>query len=361
MLMRHVGRLFGRHHAAYYLGGIVVSWTSFVLAMMVLYHLARLDLPRRRAERAVLLTAIFPVRVLLRRHLQREHVSAVHRPGVLSVPHETVADGRRRGGACDRDARHRRADVARAGVDGVASRPRPTPRDRAIAAAGLALSLVGFVWYCAYVYTLSGNPFEWAATLQRWNYQVGGAPWTAPLTLMGRLVTHPYAFLAGERVGFYDVLYGVTGILFLAAVPFVWRRLGAAYGLFMLTNLLAAAVVWGVRRRWPLLLGPVSLLHLAGVAPIAGRRNGPRRGVRAVLHARSRALHDDPSAVLNARLKPSRSADGMAAASGLLSEPRTARRLPLPPRARGLPRVARRRRSRCRSSHAGRGRARRRA
>ena len=43
-----------------YLGGIVVSWTAFVLAMIVLYYLARLDLPARRAERAVLLTTIFP-------------------------------------------------------------------------------------------------------------------------------------------------------------------------------------------------------------------------------------------------------------------------------------------------------------
>ena len=37
-----------------------MSWVSFVLAMVVLYRLAALDLPRRRAERAVLLTAIFP-------------------------------------------------------------------------------------------------------------------------------------------------------------------------------------------------------------------------------------------------------------------------------------------------------------
>src|SRR4051812_33729628 len=58
MLMRHVGRLFGRTSADLYFGGIAVSWVAFVLAMLVLYQLARLDLPARRAERAVLLTAI---------------------------------------------------------------------------------------------------------------------------------------------------------------------------------------------------------------------------------------------------------------------------------------------------------------
>ena len=57
--MRYVGRLFGRarrplprrHHRV--VGGVRA-------AMVVLYRLAALDLPRRRAERAVLLTAIFP-------------------------------------------------------------------------------------------------------------------------------------------------------------------------------------------------------------------------------------------------------------------------------------------------------------
>src|SRR5258708_30703794 len=49
----------------------------------------------------------------------------------------------------------------------------------------------------------------------------------------------------------YDTLYGVTGILFLAAVPFVWRRLGAAYGVFMLFTLwlpMSSGVFEGVGR-----------------------------------------------------------------------------------------------------------------
>jgi hypothetical protein len=35
----------------------------------------------------------------------------------------------------------------------------------------------------------------------------------------------------------YDSLYGVTALAFTAAIPFVWRRFGAAYGVFMLVNL----------------------------------------------------------------------------------------------------------------------------
>jgi hypothetical protein len=52
-----------------------------------------------------------------------------------------------------------------------------------------------------------------------------------------RLVTEPYRYLTTERMAVYDTLYGVTGILFVLSIPFVWRRFGAAYGLFMLLNL----------------------------------------------------------------------------------------------------------------------------
>jgi hypothetical protein len=250
MLMRYVGRLFGRHHAAFYLGGIVVSWTSFVLAMVALYYLARLDLPRRQAERAVLLTAIFPFAFFF-------GVIYSESTFLLFTVLGFYLFRRRRwltaGAAASVGIATR--------VTGVLMWPalawtawreaEPEPRGRAFAAAGLMLSLAGFAWYCAYVYSVSGHPFEWAATLQRWNYQVGGAPWKAPLTLIGRVVTHPYAFVADERVGLYDVLYGVTGILFLAAVPFVWRRLGGPYGLYMLVNLLlplSSGVFEGVGR-----------------------------------------------------------------------------------------------------------------
>ena len=85
MLMRYVGRLFGRSPGDLYLGGIVVSWLSFALAMVVLYRLAALDLPRRRAERAVLLIGDLSVLLLLRRRVHREHVPAVHPAQFLRV------------------------------------------------------------------------------------------------------------------------------------------------------------------------------------------------------------------------------------------------------------------------------------
>ena len=60
LLMRGVGSLLGRRGFDIYLGGIIVSWTAFVLAAIGLYTLTRLDRSRRQAERAVLFVTVFP-------------------------------------------------------------------------------------------------------------------------------------------------------------------------------------------------------------------------------------------------------------------------------------------------------------
>jgi hypothetical protein len=250
MLMRYVGRLFGRYHAAFYFGGIVVSWTAYLLAMVALYYLARLDLDRARAERAVLLISIFPfafffgmiysestyllftvlaflwfrTRWWIPAGIAASIAIATRTPALLMWP----------------------------SLAWIAWRTaQPNGRDRAMALLALLLAVSGFAWYSFYIYQESGNPFEWAATLQRWNYQVGGAPWRAPIDLVSTLVAHPYAFIAGTRMGLYDTLYGLTGIAFLLTVPCVWMRFGAAYGLFVLLNLLvplSSGVFEGVGR-----------------------------------------------------------------------------------------------------------------
>jgi hypothetical protein len=250
LLIRLVGRLFGRQHANYYLSGIAVAWVCFVLAMVVLYHLARLDLSRPRAERAVLLTAIFPfsfffgvaysestfllfavlafywfrTRRWIPGGLSGALATATRVPGILMLP----------------------------ALAWIAWREaQPTRRDRIGAIAALVLAASGFGAYCFYIYQLTGNPLEWAATIRRWEYYPGGAPWMAGVRLVGRLITHPYAYLTTDRMAPYDTLYGVAGILFILAIPFVWRRFGAGYGLFMALNLwlpLSSGVFEGVGR-----------------------------------------------------------------------------------------------------------------
>ncbi len=236
LLMRYVGRLFGRAPSDVYLGGIVVSWAAFVIAMVVLYRLARLDLPRRRAERAVLYTAVFPFAFFF---------GVVYTEATFLL--FTVLAF-----YCFRTRRWMAGGVAGAlaaatRVNGIMALPAlawvawrqsgPAMRDRIRAAAGLVLVACGLGAYSLYIYWISGNPLEWAAAIQRWGYYPGGAPWMPLVNLVRILVTHPYSYLVSDRVAPYDTLNGVSAILFAVAVPFVWRRLGAAYGLFMAANL----------------------------------------------------------------------------------------------------------------------------
>ncbi len=250
LLMRWVGDLFGRHHAIYYIAGIFVSWACYVLAMVALYYLARLDLARRGAARAVLLTTIFPFAFFF---------GVAYSESTFLLFTVLAFYGFRTrhwllGGSCGAIATATR-------VPGIMMIPalawiawrtaEPTTRDRVGAIAGLCLAAGGFGLYCLYIYHLTGNPLEWAATLQRWNYHPGGAPWLAPAHLVRQLGTHPHRYLTTDPMALYDTLYGVTGILFVLAIPFVWRRFGAGYGLFMALNLwlpLSSGVFEGVGR-----------------------------------------------------------------------------------------------------------------
>jgi hypothetical protein len=250
LLIRAVARLFGRQHAAFYISGIAIAWLSFVLAMVALYHLARLDLPPPRAARAVLLTMIFPFSFFF-------GVAYSESTFLLFVVLAFHGFRTRRwllGGLCGAVATATR-------VPGVMILPalgwlawrqaQPTVRDRGYAAAGLVLAASGVGAYSLYIYQRTAQPFEWAATLERWGYYPGGAPWTAPVSLVRQLVVHPYLYLTTNPMAVYDTLYGVTGILFAVMVPLVWRRFGAAYGLFMLLSLwlpLSSGVFEGIGR-----------------------------------------------------------------------------------------------------------------
>ena len=250
LLMRHVGRLFGRTPADLYLGGLVVSWVSFVLAMVALYYLARLDLPPRRAERAVLLTAIFPFAFFFG-VVYSESTFLLFTVLAFYLLRTRRWIGGGLAGAV--------AGATR--VTGIMMWPalaliawrsaEPTTRDRVWALIALVLAASGFGAYCAYIYTQSGNPFLWAVALQRWGYYPGGWPFAAPWHLIQMLLTHPYVYLATDRMAPYDTLNGVSAIGFAVAVPFVWRRLGAGYALFMLANLwlpLSSGVFEGMGR-----------------------------------------------------------------------------------------------------------------
>jgi hypothetical protein len=237
LLMRAVGSLFGRRGFDVYLGGIVVSWTAFVLAAIGLYCLTRLDRSKHHAERTVLFVMVFPFSyffgivyseaLFLAATVWAFYFFRTRRwllGGLLgAVATATRVNGIMMGPAL---AWIVWSDWAAMNV-----------QQRVRALAGLVLVGAGIGTYSLYVYTLSGNPFEWAAAIQRWDYHPGGAPWLAPIRLIQTLLTQPYEYLTADPVAICDTLNGLSALAFLAAVPFIWRRFGAAYGLFMAANL----------------------------------------------------------------------------------------------------------------------------
>jgi hypothetical protein len=265
LLIRYSTRLFGPDGANMYVAGIVVSWLAFVAAAVALYFLARLDLSRRQAERAVLLLTIFPFSFFF-------GVVYAESLFLLLTIFSFYAFRTQRwiaGGVAGALATATR-------VNGILMWPalawiayraaQPTARDRVFAAIGLLLVPMGIAAYSFYIYRLSGNPFEWASTIQRWGYHPGQTPWTAPLKLLQDLTTHPYEYVTGTPMGPYDPLYGVTAIAFVVMTPFVWLKLGTAYGLFMLLNLslpLSSGVFEGLGRYCSVLF-PAFIL-LAGI------------------------------------------------------------------------------------------------
>ena len=249
LLMRAAARPFGRSAAAYYLGGIAVSWTAFALAMVALFHLARLDLDDDGATRAALLTAVFPFSFFF-------GVVYTEAAFLLFTVLTFYAFRTRRwalGAVCGAIVTATRVNgiLMAPALAWIAWRQAQSPRERTLALIAVGCTGIGIAAYSVYVYAISGNPFEWAASISRWGYHPGGAPWLAPVTLVQRLATHPYRYLTTDPMAPYDTLYGVCGLIFLFATPFVWWRFGAAYGLFMLANLwlpLSSGVFEGMGR-----------------------------------------------------------------------------------------------------------------
>jgi hypothetical protein len=253
LMMRYTGGVVGSELGTLFLAGILVSWLSFMAAMVALYFLARLDLPRRQAQRAVLLAAIFPFSfffglvysesLFLLLTLLTFYAFRTQR-WMLGGVAGALATATRVNGILMLPAL---AWIAFRSTESTES----TARDRVMAVVGLLLVTAGIGAYSFYVYQLSGNPFEWARTIQRWGYNTGGAPWTAPAALLHNLLTRPYEYLSTEPMAPYDTLYGITAIAFLALTPVVWMKFGAAYGAFMLLNLwlpLSSGVFEGLGR-----------------------------------------------------------------------------------------------------------------
>ncbi len=260
MLMRYLALAMGGGSVRVYMAGIIISWTAFVLAMIVLHRLARLDLPEG-ASRALVYAAVFPFAFFF---------GAVYPESLFLLFTVTAFYGFRTkqwwlGAAAGALATATRAN----GIFMIPSLAlvayRETRGDRGAAlraGAALGATLLGIGAYSLFVYNISGDPFEWAKAMSRWNWSPGSVPgWQPLVTLAIAIARSPYAFITRSPSAVVDLLNAMTAIALLAATPFIWRRFGPAYPTLILINLyvpLSSGLLEGIGR-YAAVLFPVAL------------------------------------------------------------------------------------------------------
>jgi hypothetical protein len=259
LLMRTGGRLLGGAQADFYFAGIVISWVAFAVAIMLLYRLALLDLPREAALRAVLYAAILPGAYFFGLVYSESLFLLALVGTVLAIRRGqlgwTVIAG---------------AAMTATRVNGVLlvpalmwlawrTAPPGTGRWRLVGAA--AASVLGIAAYCLYNYALSGDPFAWYYSIQRWGYYPGGDPTKGLLSVGHALGSRPYGFLSTDSMAPYDTLNALSAAAALISVPFVWRRFGSPYAAIVVLGLivpLSSGQVEGLGR-YSAVLFPVPL------------------------------------------------------------------------------------------------------
>jgi hypothetical protein len=275
LLMRVAGRLLGGASTAYVWGGTIISLLAFLGGLIYLYRLAR-DLLENDSQAvfAVWLIASYPFSLFYGvpyteslfllgaagafYHCRRgEFVKGaawgllvgLTRPNgcFLAIPLAVVAlepwlPGWLAGGAAGKTSdRYLKADGQPLLV--ADREDRRTLRGLIIAMTAASLPGIGVLLYCAFVWYLTGDPLSWAEGHVAWGRSYQG---------LSILVTERYDFLT--RSGLYaytsqwsNDLIQLLGALFVL-IP-VWpvaRRLGLAYAVFILINILPPLAAGGL-------------------------------------------------------------------------------------------------------------------
>lgn len=235
-LMGAAGRLLGGAQEDFYFAGILITWLSFALAMPLLYRLARFDLPHDAAVRTTVYAAVFPSAYFFG-VVYSESLFLLSLVGaVLALRSKrwfwaalaaAIMTGTRVNGVMFLPA------LALIGWDAAGSR-----RERVFALSAAAAGAAGIGGYSAFVYSLSGNPFEWYDSITRWGYHPGGHPLAGLMAIAEQLLTRPYQFIVSESMAPYDTLNALMATGALIAVPFVWRRFGRGYAAIVVFGLL---------------------------------------------------------------------------------------------------------------------------
>jgi hypothetical protein len=236
-LMGIAGRALGGAQEDFYFAGILITWLSFAIAMPLLYRLARLDLSADAALRATIYTAVFPSayffgvvysEALFLLMLLCAALAFRTRRWMWAALAAMVMTGTRVNGVMFLPA------LALIGWDAAGD----GWRDRRAAVIAAACGLAGIGAYSVFVYSLSGNPFEWYESITHWGYHPGGNPLAGLFAIAQQLLTRPYQYIVSEPMAPYDTLNALMAASALIAVPFIWTRFGRGYAAIVVLGLL---------------------------------------------------------------------------------------------------------------------------
>jgi hypothetical protein len=283
LTVRVVALLLGNNKGSFLLAGTVVSLMAFLGALVYVYVLARDHLSEEQSSVAVWLLAAYPFAFfygavyteslfllaatgafyhLTHRHFARAGLWALivgltrANGCLLCVPLGLMAI----------------SPWLPAWIVQAASEPSDRHADdRRLAAfipalAVAAMPCVGMLIYSAFVWSLTGNPFAWAA---------GHAAWGRSYTGLTPLVTDRYTYIANAGVYGYvsqlplDLLNAMGVVFVLATAWPVARRLGIAYAAFLLINILVPIADGGLLSagRFSSVLFPAFLWLASAVPP----------------------------------------------------------------------------------------------
>ena len=275
MAVRAAGRLLGGSPEAYVASGVIISLLAFAGALAYLYAFARELLPDAEARYALWLIAAYPfalffgpiyteslfllVAIAAFYHFQRGEfwraalwglVAGLTRPNgcFLSVPLAVLAVS---------------PWLPRALAGGDESGRVRRPLVSAIAAA--AAPGIGMLVYAAFVWRLTGDPLAWAE---------GHAAWGRTYQGLAALVARRYEFLQSAGLEAYAStqpydLLNALGVIFVLATAWpVYRRLGLAYAVFILVNIVPPLAAGGLMSagRFSAVLFP-AFIWLASAVP----------------------------------------------------------------------------------------------
>ncbi|HSL21286.1 MAG TPA: mannosyltransferase family protein [Vicinamibacterales bacterium] len=111
------------------------------------------------------------------------------------------------------------------------------------AVAVAAMPGVGMLLYSAFIYSLTGDGFAWVSVQQAWGRSLGET--MSFFEVMWNTVRSE-GVAQYVRIAPIGILQGAAALFALVMTWPVWRRLGAAYGVFMLANLLPPLLRGGV-------------------------------------------------------------------------------------------------------------------